>query len=172
MALGNTTYETGQVSDGIGVSSTDGCVAVCIDPSRPANFFVGDWSSLRYVDTANNMVSLFAGSQRTGAEDGIGEAASFNTISDLLCITSSGKLIVTCQATHSIHLFDPTSGHYTLLAGGCEDDDAGWADGTAETRAKFDTPTDVAVIDSEQCVFITEKGNHRIWRMNLPSSLF
>ncbi len=258
-----------------------GPTSVCIDPIHPTCFFIGDWTSIRYVNTVTDAVSLLAGAEKCGFADGIGSAASFNVLLGLICtsrgdrlyaadsqnnrirsvdiktgtvttvasctdphklvfdrrcdgtvpadsalyvttadgicrvdfrvfivdygtgpglgevlesqypcfpypwgedsddhmayglaITPSGKLIVTCRFTHSIHLFDRTSRQYTLLAGGREDDDAGWADGAATSGAKFDTPTDVVVIDSEQCVFITDKGNHRIRRMNLPPSLF
>ncbi len=67
--------------------------AVCTDPLRPFSFFVGDSTSIRYVDTESDTVSLFAGSQTEGdATDGIGSATAFRGVSDLVC-TSGGDAI-------------------------------------------------------------------------------
>ncbi len=50
--------------------------------------FVADWTTVRYVDTATDTVSLIAGSGTNTFADGIGAVASFYMMSDLLCSVS------------------------------------------------------------------------------------
>ncbi len=76
----------------------------------------------------------------------------------------------------SIYLFDPyrPGSGLELLAGSGElrgTDTASFVDGPG-TTARFNEPTALVVIDSEQCLYIADCGHNRIRRMTLPPHLF
>ncbi len=85
--------------------------------------------------------------------------------------TPSGHLIVSCVGSHSIYVVDPTNDVVKVLAGSGASYRSGSADGAGGT-AQFSWPIDLVVSDSERCVYVGDKHNNRIRRMNLPSRLF
>ncbi len=94
------------------------CYGICADPIHPLNFWVGDISSIRYVDTATDTVSLVAGSQKSGCfADGIGEAAEFDVVYDLVCTRAGDRLIVADLYNHRLRSVDIKSKEVTTLAG-------------------------------------------------------
>ncbi len=242
--------------------------SICCDPINPSAYFVGDSSSIRYVDTVNDMVSLIAGDATQGLEDGIGSEARFNTVRGLICnragdtlfaadltnhrivrvniklrrvltlarhhqtlwrlqnprklvfdrwhmlapesalyitsvegitrydlstgdITSkdcllisagvarqretydlyglisvpSGHLIVSCIKTYSLYVYEPISGEFQLLA------ESGAVDGPTRV-ARFWMVFDLAVADSEQCLYVADASNQCIRHVTLPEGLF
>ncbi len=91
-----------------------------------------------------------------------------------IACTSSGRLIVTCRATNSIFVIDPTTGEDELLAGGgtLTYGSIGSADGPGRTVARFNNPVDVVVVDHEQCAYVADQENSSIRCVTLPPSLF
>ncbi len=59
--------------------------ALCTDPLKPNNLFIGDTSSIRYWDSATDQVTLIAGDGEGGYADGVGSNARFFGITGLLC---------------------------------------------------------------------------------------
>ncbi len=95
-----------------------------------------------------------------------------------LDMTPSGHLIVSCLETYSIYLYDPRTSKQELLAGagdasggGGHWDRGGFADGPGSI-ARFNDPTSVVVVHSEQRAFIADNYNNRVRRMTLPAYLF
>ncbi len=76
--------------------------SICIDPIRPANFYAGDRSSIRYVDTETDSVSLVAGSGERGNCDGFGAAARFAEVRSLICARGGDMLYVCDRRNHKI----------------------------------------------------------------------
>ncbi len=93
--------------------------------------------------------------------------------------TPTGMLVVTCRATHAVYMINPNTGDVDKLAGAPDFKGAavpaginGNVDGPCNTKAKFDWPVDVQLIDAEQCAYVCEHGNNRIRKITLPPSLF
>ncbi len=97
-------------------------LAICIDPIHPRNFFVGDRSSVRYVDAATDRVSLIAGGAEEtsgGFADGIGAAAGFGVVSGLVCTMNSERLYATDSSDFGrIRMIDVATRTVTTIAGG------------------------------------------------------
>ncbi len=91
--------------------------AVCLDPLRPTHFWVGDRCSIRYVDTTTDATRLVAGSARSGYADGVGSAAAFRDVNDLLCTRSGGdgsrRLFAVDHGNRRIRTVDVKSGAVT-----------------------------------------------------------
>ncbi len=240
--------------------------AICIDPIHPLHFWVGDMSSIRYVNTETDTVSLIAGADVAGCVNGVGGAARFDVIYDLICTragdrlyaadynnncirsvdlgtklvtriggtgsihrprklafdrsravpvtpdsvvyvtahdglyrllcqtgkleacewkkqkvvrrldlrglvcTTSGHVVMSCLNTNSIYLFDPPTGVHTLLAGsGVAGFD--YTNGSGK-EARFSFPYALALVEHEQCLYVSDAANGCIRRMTLPPSLF
>ncbi len=98
--------------------------AICIDPRRPLNVYVGDESSIRYVDTTGNEVRLVAGHKQTGHKDGVGAKARFNSLVGLICSKDGNTLYLSDYNNHRIVSVDTTTRAVTsIVAGGvgCRD---------------------------------------------------
>ncbi len=54
----------------------NGPSALCTDPLKPRNLYIGDSSSVRYWDTATDQVKLIAGDAKDGVSDGVSLKAS------------------------------------------------------------------------------------------------
>ncbi len=85
--------------------------------------------------------------------------------------TSSGHLIVSCITTHSIYLIDPSKGDITLMVGSGECDLPAFADGIGQS-ARFNLAVGLVLVDSKQCIYVTDRDNNRIRRVALPTQLF
>ncbi len=80
--------------------------AICVDSIHPMNYFVGDRTSIRYVDTETDTVSLVAGSEERDFADGIGAAARFYEVRCLLCTSDGQRLVVSDKENYRIRSVD------------------------------------------------------------------
>ncbi len=69
---------------------------LCSDPLKPNNLYIGDYSSIRYWDSATDQITLIAGDEKEGYADGVGSNARFNSITGLLC-HPNGKTLFVCD---------------------------------------------------------------------------
>ncbi len=67
--------------------------AVCRDPINTSGWYIADSHSIRYFDESKDAVTLFAGGNTPGCEDGIGSSARFGLINSLI-ITSDGQTML------------------------------------------------------------------------------
>lgn len=125
------------------------------------NFYISDTGNnvIRKIDTDGN-VSTFAGSGKNGADDGMGEAASFKTPMGL-AIDKYDNLYVADQRNHLIRKIS-SDGLVSTLAGNSQK--AGFEDGF---EASFNYPESIA-LDSSGNIYIADKKNHAI-RVLKPS---
>ncbi len=91
--------------------------AICIDAAHPLNLFIGDKSSIRYVDTVSDTVSLVAGDSVCDNEDGVGSAARFNWVCGLLCTSSGDRLFVADSGNNLIRMVDTKTRAVMTIAG-------------------------------------------------------
>ena len=143
--------------------STDGAASsasfgfphsVAVDAA--GNVYVADGArnKIRKI-TAAGIVTTLAGSGLSGAADGTGSAASFNSPTDL-AVDGAGNIYVADLYNHKIRKIT-ASGVVTTLAGsGVE----GSTNGTG-TAASFFYPNGVAV-DAVGNVYVADVGNNRI----------
>ncbi len=103
-------------------------LSICIDPIRPLNYYVGDRSSIRYVDTTSQIVSLVAGSSDQWCFDGIWAVARFNTVNGLACTSTGSRLYVCDSNNYKIRMVDTKTKQVTTVAGNGEQ---GMEDGVA-----------------------------------------
>ncbi len=83
-----------------------------------------------------------------------------------MTFTPTGHLIVGCRATDSLHCFTDTG--VVQIAGSGQE---GFADGAGGV-AQFASPSGLAVVANEQCLYVSDSLNHRIRRVTLPPQLF
>ncbi len=91
--------------------------AICVDPIRPLNFYVGDSSSIRYVDTGTGRVSLIAGDKKQGSVDGACAVAAFKVIYGLVCVRGGDRLFAADYQNHKIRSVDLETQTVTTVAG-------------------------------------------------------
>lgn len=109
--------------------------------------------------TPTGAVTTIAGST-AGLADGVGTAAQFNAPSGI-DIDPAGNLYVADTGNHVIRKITP-AGQVTTIAGST----SGYADGVG-AAAKFLYPWDVAYHGNT--LFISDYGNHRIRKLDVPS---
>ncbi len=88
---------------------------MCVDPINPGCYFAGDSTSIRYCTP--DTVTLFAGDESTGFADGVGSAARFDGVADLLCTANGEKLYAADCGNIRIRLVDTKTQAVTTLAG-------------------------------------------------------
>ncbi len=95
-------------------------MSICMNPRRPGSYFIGDRSSIRYVDTVRNTVSVIAGSAHPSRnfKDGPLVSASFYGVMGLLCTRDGRHLFVTDHHNGRIRSIDIESQKVTTLDGG------------------------------------------------------
>ncbi len=98
--------------------------ALCTDPLKPNNLFIGDRPSIRYWDTATDQVSLIAGDTTEGYADGVGPNARFKDVAGLVCHPNGKTLYLSDHQNDRIRMVDLTTRSVTTIAG----------DGKAATR--------------------------------------
>ena len=108
---------------------------------------------------AGRLVTTFAGSGFTGAEDGLGANASFN-LPTVVTFDQSGNLIVVDRMNNKIRKIMPNGVVSTYAGTGA----FGSNDGPANT-ATFTYP-DGAVFDSHNNLFISDQSNHKIRKIS------
>jgi sugar lactone lactonase YvrE len=106
-----------------------------------------------------SIVSTFAGSGYTGAEDGVGTNATFN-LPTVVTFDHSGNLFVVDRMNNKIRKITPNGAVSTYAGTGA----FGSNDGPA-TTATFTYP-DGAVFDSQNNLFISDQSNHKIRKID------
>ncbi len=91
---------------------------ICVDPLRPLCFYVGDTSSIRYVDTEADTVSLIAGTERNSFADGVGAAAVMDVVYDLLCTSGGDRLYFTDYSSDRLRSADVKTQTVVTIAHG------------------------------------------------------
>jgi gliding motility-associated-like protein len=114
--------------------------------------------NIRKID-ASGEVSLLAGGIESGFQDGIADAARFNSPSGI-AIDLSGNIYISDQNNHSIRKISP-SGFVSTFAG---NGTAGCADGTGDA-ARFKYPAGLA-IDAIGNIYVADRGNNLIRMIN------
>ena len=120
--------------------------------------FVADTSNHRIRRiAADGTVSTFAGDGTPGLVDGAGNQARFNSPRGI-AVDQQGNIYVADTGNAAVRLVN-ASGQVSTLAG----------DGTVgstDVPARFDCPAGVAVNGSTVYVYLADKGNHRIRRLD------
>jgi len=120
------------------------------------NIYISDAfnHSIRKISMTNE-VTTFAGTGETGFADGSATSAQF-AIPEGLAISSDGSIFVSDFRNHSIRKI-AIDGTVSTFAGTGE---VGFNDGPG-TAAQFNFPSGIT-INSEDDLFVTDAGNHRI----------
>jgi streptogramin lyase len=123
---------------------------------------------IRAIDLNTRLVSTVAGSGTSGQGNGPGSVAQFDTPS-ALAIDKGGNLIVTDTGTHTIRRVSLTDGNFTVttIAGTGTN---GFTNGNGQGAA-FDTP-DGVVVGSDGALYVSDRNNHAIRRVDLNNSNF
>jgi sugar lactone lactonase YvrE len=108
---------------------------------------------------AGRLVTTFAGSGSTGAEDGIGSNSTFN-LPTVVTFDQTGNLFVVDRMNNKIRKITPNGEVSTYAGTGA----FGSNDGPANT-ATFTYP-DGAVFDSQNNLFISDQSNHKIRKIS------
>ncbi|NEU08633.1 hypothetical protein GZH53_09950 [Flavihumibacter sp. R14] len=119
-----------------------------------------------YIANANTIykllpsgrITVFAGGEEKGYEDGQGKLAKFNQPAGL-ALGSDGTLYVADELNHRIRKITP-QGLVSTVAGS----ENGFEDGTA-LNAKFAFPTGITV-GNDGTLFVADMGNHRIRKIS------
>ncbi len=138
----------------------EGPRGVALDPEA-GMLYVTEQTANRVsrIDLETGAVTVVAGSGERLTRDGQGLAASFNGPEGIAFDAPRRRLIVSEVLGQTIRAVT-LDGEVTTLAG---DGRAGATDGPA-SRARFDTPTGVAVAP-DGTVFVADTNNHRIRRI-------
>lgn len=111
-------------------------------------------------------VSTLAGSS-AGNLDGIGTASQLRNPAGM-CVTQDGTTLYFCDAqNHSIRKVDLTTSLVTTIAG---TGTAGFSDGLSST-AQFNFPFDICVSSNGNTLYVSDKENNRIRKINLTSNM-
>ncbi len=110
--------ETSSLADAV----FDGPSCLCIDPIHPTSYYVGDFTSIRYVNTETDTVTAIAGSGRARAlrsafADGVGAEAGFTHVYDIVCKSDGSRLYVSDCQNSKIRSVDVKTRRVTTVAG-------------------------------------------------------
>ncbi len=89
--------------------------SVCADPRNPQCYWVGDLTSIRYCD--GKSITLLAGGEKAGYQDGTAENALFDTVEGMACTQNGDKLFVTDCGNNRIRMVDTKTGEVKSIAG-------------------------------------------------------
>ena len=127
--------------------------------------------SVPVVSPADGSVSFSAGdSTSAGNSDGTGTSASFEALSGVAVIPSSGTVVVADTNNNLIRLVTYPGGVVTTLAGSGS---AGASDDVG-TSASFGTPTGVAVIESSSSsgvIIVADSENYLVRVVTYPGAV-
>jgi len=118
--------------------------------------FISDYLNNRIRLFTNNYVSTVAGNSTVGLIDGAGTQASFAGPAGLAS-DASGSLYIADWFNHAIRKMSPSFQVTTIAGTGVP----GFEEGTGSV-AQFNTPSDVAVFESDSQLLVTDGFNHRI----------
>ena len=156
------TGSSGSTDGNSDVASFNEPYDIVIDSSD--NLYVSDRRNrkIRKITPAG-LVSTFAGSGSSGAEDATGTSASFKNIEGM-CIDSSNNIYVVDTSNFKIRMINPSAEVTTIAGKGSRGSENG-----PGSLARFNTPTDIAV-NSEGELFVTDTANHSIRKIEQKDS--
>jgi len=144
-------------ADGTGAAASFNFpIGVAADTS--GNLYVSDSRNhmIRKIVVSTGVVTTLAGSTTSGAADGTGPAASFNSPAGV-AVDTSGNVYVADTANNMIRKIVAATGVVTTLAGSTT---GGAANGSV-TTASFRVPTGVAV-DASGNIYVADAQNNMI----------
>lgn len=115
--------------------------------------------------TADGVVTTLAGSGQSGARDGNGTAAQFNSPYGV-AVDSAGTVYVADFNSHTVRKITP-AGVVTTLAGSAGN--RGFTDGSG-SAARFTSPIDLTV-DSAGAVYVVDRTNHAIRKISAAGAV-
>lgn len=119
---------------------------------------------IRVVDLSSSQVTTLAGSySQTGAADGVGSAATFDTPAGAAVDRAGRTLYVSDRGNHEIRKLDIASGQVSTLAGSPT---SGFVDGIG-SAASFETPADIVLDPTEASLYVADSGNHAIRKVDV-----
>ncbi|NVK53355.1 MAG: Ig-like domain-containing protein, partial [Flavobacteriaceae bacterium] len=142
----------GTVSTFVDVGSFSSPKDVALDIS--GNLYVADIHTI-YKVTSSGVVSILAGSGTPGDVDGVGTAASFNSLLGI-AVDASGNIYVSDSGNNKIKKITSTGVVSTLAGSGAIGD----ADGVG-TAASFNSPNGL-VVDALGNAYVSDSRNNKI----------
>jgi sugar lactone lactonase YvrE len=133
------------------------------------NLYVTDRynNTIRKVVIATGLVTTLAGTAGTsGATDGTGAAALFNSPSGIALSGDGADLYLADTANHTIRKVETATGVVTTLAGTAGT--SGAVDGTG-TAALFNFPAGIALSNDGTSLDLADTANHTIRRLELAT---
>ena len=122
---------------------------------------------IRLVTYPGGVVTTLAGSGSPAFADGTGAAASFQYPNGVAVIPSDNTIVVADRHNQRIRLVTYPGGVVTTLAG---NGFAAFADGTG-TAARFNYPSGVAVVPSNNTIVVADQFNNRIRLVTYPGGV-
>ncbi len=132
------------------------------------NLYVNDYLGhrVRKILLATGNVSTIAGTGNTGAADGTGMAASFNSPTSL--VIYDNHLYIVDRSNFTIRKMNLTTSVVTTIAGSAGI--SSHQDNVIGTNARFIIPTSVAAFNGY--LYVSDIGGHRIRRIDLSSGSY
>ena len=157
--------------DGIAATSAQLSSPWGVAVDAAGNVFIGDTGNdrVRRVDATSGLISTIAGTGTLGYNgDGIAATSAQLNHPRRVAVDAVGNLLIADTDNHRVRRVDATTGLISTIAG---TGTAGYnGDGIAATGAQLDTPFGVAV-DAAGNVFITDRDDHRVRRVDATSGL-
>ena len=137
------------------------------------NLYISDtWNHrIRRMDAATGIITTVAGS---GVKDygrhGVPAVETYLHTPMGLAVDDAGNLYIADSGSHRVRRVDAASGIITTVAGGTDVNGGYGGDGGRATRARLNTPKDVAV-DGAGSLYIADTLNHRIRRVDAATGI-